>query len=58
MISQRLVEEVEYQRWHQRYDAARADMENREESIRACVEELEQDMELLCITGVEGILTQ
>ena len=58
MISQRLVEEVEYQRWHKRYEAARSDMENREESIRVCVEELEQDMELLCITGVEGILTQ
>jgi len=58
VISQRLVEEVEYQRWHKRYEAARSDMENREESIRECVEELEQDMELLCITGVEGILTQ
>ena len=54
MISQRLLEANEYEAWAQRYDVARADMDNRDEAVRACIESLEQDMDLLCVTGVEG----
>lgn len=56
VISQRLIEAKEYEAWAQRYEAARAEMDNREEAVRACIESLEQDMELLCVTGVEGIV--
>ena len=34
--------------------AAKAKLDNREEMVAACIEELERDMELLGITGVEG----
>jgi hypothetical protein len=36
---------------------ARADLNNREELIKKCLIELEHDMELLAITGVEGKLS-
>jgi uncharacterized HAD superfamily protein len=58
VISQRLIDSKEYEAWAQRYELARADMENREEAVRACIESLEQDMELLCVTGVEGNLSR
>lgn len=35
---------------------AKASLNNREEMVAQCIEELEQDMELLAITGVEGKL--
>jgi magnesium-transporting ATPase (P-type) len=31
-------------------------MDNREEAVKACIESLERDMDLLCVTGVEGNL--
>ena len=33
---------------------AKADLNNREKAMNRCVEELETDMELLGVTGVEG----
>jgi hypothetical protein len=37
---------------------ARADLNNRDELIKKCLVELEHDMELLGITGVEGKLSR
>ena len=45
-----------YQRWSHKYAEAKADLNNREESIKKCVEELEFEMELLGVTGVEDKL--
>lgn len=42
--------------WLRRYNDAKADLNNREQSMAACIAELEQEMELLGVTGVEGIL--
>lgn len=39
-----------------RYKDAKADLNNREQLILSCLEELEKDMELLGITGVEDKL--
>ena len=54
MISQKQIEEEELKGWIERYKAAKADMNNREKAIANCMEELEVDMELLGVTGVEG----
>ena len=54
MITQKLIDPVEFERWNNRYRAAKADLSNREEAIKSCIETLEQDMDLLGITGVEG----
>ena len=40
--------------WNKDYLKAKADLNNREELVTRCMEELEFEMELLGITGVEG----
>jgi uncharacterized HAD superfamily protein len=46
--------EEEFKKWMVSYKAALSDLNNREELVSKCVNELEQDMELLGVTGVEG----
>ena len=40
-----------------KYKSACSDMDNREQKVSDAINELEQDMELLGVTGVEGILS-
>ena len=54
VISQKLVTESFYEDWNKRYQRALSDLNNREGMIAKCLEEIELDMELLAITGVEG----
>lgn len=56
VISQKLIDSPFYEDWNRRYQEAKADLNNREQSIQNCINELEQDMELLGITGVEDKL--
>lgn len=43
-----------YEKWNRKYLAAKASLGNREELVLESISELENDMELLGITGVEG----
>lgn len=45
-----------FDEWNKKYEDAKADLNNREERMAKCVEELEADMELLGVTGVEDRL--
>ena len=45
-----------YSDWKKKYEAANADLNDRERLMAAAVEELEEDMELLGVTGVEDKL--
>ena len=56
VISQKFVTEEFYQDWVLRYEQANLSMENRDKKVRAVVEDLEQNMEFLCVTGVEDKL--
>jgi phospholipid-translocating ATPase len=56
VISQKYVSEEFYESWSLKYEEAKADLNDREALIAQCVEELEQDMELLGVTGVEDRL--
>jgi magnesium-transporting ATPase (P-type) len=56
VISMKLLTDEWYEAWNRRYEEAKADLNDRERLIAACVEELEQDMELLGVTGVEDRL--
>ena len=56
VIAQKQLDEREFQEWQEKYKVAKADLNNRERAMNRCVEELETDMELLGVTGVEGIL--
>lgn len=48
--------EKQYEDWLRKYTEAKADLNDRERLVQLCVEELEQDMDLLGVTGVEDRL--
>ncbi len=50
-----MLDERDFEKWMIKYKAAKADLNDREKAVMRCMEELEQDMELLGVTGVEGI---
>lgn len=56
VISQKLLSPEYYQEWNRKYEVAKADLNDRERLVQNCIEELEQDMELLGVTGVEDRL--
>lgn len=56
VISQKYLSEEEYQNWNRNYELAKTEMEDREKKVQKVVEELEENMEFLCVTGVEDKL--
>ena len=56
VISQKMLSEEFYSRWAQQYEEAKADLNDRERLVMQCIEELEGDMELLGVSGVEDKL--
>lgn len=54
VISQKLLTPEFYDKWNKEFSAARALLNGREEKVNDCIAQLEQDMELLGVTGVEG----
>ena len=56
VISQRYIPYPEYESWRKKYENAKTEMEDRDNKIQKVVEELEEGMEFLCVTGVEDKL--
>lgn len=56
VITQKQISAEFYEQWNKKYLAAKADMMNREALVSEAICELERDMELLGITGVEDKL--
>lgn len=56
VISQKLIANDYFKEWNVRYEAAKADLNDREKLMQTCINELEADMDLLAITGVEDKL--
>jgi phospholipid-translocating ATPase len=56
VISQKLIPNDFFKEWNAKYEAAKADLNDRERLVQACINELEADMDLLSITGVEDKL--
>jgi phospholipid-translocating ATPase len=56
VISQKFVPPEEYAKWERKYNLAKTEMEDREKKVQQVVEELEEGMEFLCVTGVEDKL--
>ena len=56
VISQKYLTLDEYEEWNKKYENAKTEMENRDEKIQKVVEKLEENMEFLCVTGVEDKL--
>jgi phospholipid-translocating ATPase len=58
VISQKMLNKEKFEKWQVEYNEARASLHNREANTEAVVEKLEEDMELLGITGVEDKLQE
>eukprot|EP00826_Nyctotherus_ovalis_P065570 TRINITY_DN9640_c0_g1_i5.p1 TRINITY_DN9640_c0_g1~~TRINITY_DN9640_c0_g1_i5.p1 ORF type:complete len:407 (+),score=80.14 TRINITY_DN9640_c0_g1_i5:740-1960(+) len=58
VVSQKMLTEEDYQNWEQRYKEAQMAMENREVKMKAVAKDLEKNMYLLGISGVEDKLQE
>jgi phospholipid-translocating ATPase len=56
VLTQKLLSQEEFDIWNKEYSQALIDMENRKESIARAVSKLENNMDFLCVTGVEDLL--
>lgn len=56
VIGQKMLPLDFYSEWSKKYEVAKADLNDRERMIANCIEDLETEMELLAITGVEDKL--
>jgi len=56
VMTQRIVPEAEYNTWKYKFLEASKDLKNREEKENKVIEELEKNMELLGVSGVEDLL--
>ena len=56
VLSQKLISQDDYNKWNKEYQEALTSMENRQEKIANVVSKLENNMDFLCVTGVEDLL--
>ena len=56
VLSQKIISEEDFNKWNEEYKEALTSMENRKEKITEVVSKLENNMEFLCVTGVEDLL--
>jgi P-type E1-E2 ATPase len=53
-----MLRESEFEQWLSKYRSAQSDLNNRDFLLASAVSELEQDLELLGVTGVEDKLQE
>ena len=58
VVCQKLILKEEFESWYVKYNEAQASLQNRESNVQVVIEQLEKDMELLGITGVEDKLQE
>ena len=56
VLTQKIIPQQEYDKWSHEYEEASASMINRKEEMAKVVSKLENNMEFLCVTGVEDLL--
>ncbi len=56
LLGTRVLQEEEYNDWDVRYQAACADLDNRDARINALADEIEQNLELVGVTAIEDKL--
>lgn len=54
VLSQKLIDKAFYENWQEKYRNAELSMENRNEKIREVINLLENNMDFLAVSGVEG----
>ena len=56
VLTQKIISENDFDEWNKEYKNALTAMENRKEKIAEVVSKLENNMDFLCVTGVEDLL--
>ena len=56
VLTQKLLSQEEFDKWNLEYSEAITSMDNRKEKIAQAVSKLENNMDFLCVTGVEDLL--
>jgi len=56
VLTQKLLSQEEFDKWNLEYNEAITSMDNRKEKIAQAVSKLENNMDFLCVTGVEDLL--
>ena len=56
VLTQKIIPQEEFDEWNKEYKEALTAMEHRQEKISQVVSKLENNMEFLCVTGVEDLL--
>ena len=56
VLTQKILTQEEFDKWNQEYNEATTSLDNRKEKIAQVVSKLENDMDFLCVTGVEDLL--
>ena len=56
VLSQKILSQEEFDKWNIEYQEALSSMDNRKEKITESVSKLENNMDFLCVTGVEDLL--
>ena len=56
VLTYKLLTEEEFNKWNEEYKEASTSMENRKEKMAEVVSKIENNMEYLCVTGVEDLL--
>lgn len=58
VMTQKYLTEQEFLQWREKYEAAKSTLDGREQHVASALEQLEQGMEFLGITGVEDLLQE
>ena len=56
VLSQKIISQEDFDIWNKEYNEALTSMENRKEKIATTISKLENNMDFLCVTGVEDLL--
>ena len=56
VLTQKIISQEDFDDWNKGYKEALESMENRQEKIREAISKLENNMDFLCVTGVEDLL--
>ena len=56
VLTQRIISQNEYDNWNEKYKEALSSMKNRKEKVSQIINKLENNMDFLCVTGVEDLL--
>ena len=56
VLSQKIISQEDFNKWEEEYNEALTSMGNRQEKIATVVSKLENNMDFLCVTGVEDLL--